>query len=206
MILYNNNNSIDTNMRTNTLKKTSESTELELRAYLKDVGESQDRLAFSNLFKFFAPRLKSFFIKLGCSDTQSEEIIQEVMISIWTKAKTYNGEKSSVSTWVYTIAKNKRIDKIRKEKKHFAIESDESLEIPIPSIQEDQVIASELSKKINSSISYLPKEQAELLKLSYFYEKTHTDIASELNIPLGTVKSRIRLALSKMKNLVELKH
>ncbi len=205
MILYNNNNSIDTNMRTNTLKKTSESTELELRAYLKDVGESQDRLAFSNLFKFFAPRLKSFFIKLGCSDTQSEEIIQEVMISIWTKAKTYNGEKSSVSTWVYTIAKNKRIDKIRKEKKHFAIESDESLEIPIPSIQEDQVIASELSKKINSSISYLPKEQAELLKLSYFYEKTHTDIASELNIPLGTVKSRIRLALSKMKNLVELK-
>ena len=190
MILYNNNNSIDTNMRTNTLKKTSESTELELRAYLKDVGESQDRLAFSNLFKFFAPRLKSFFIKLGCSDTQSEEIIQEVMISIWTKAKTYNGEKSSVSTWVYTIAKNKRIDKIRKEKKHFAIESDESLEIPIPSIQEDQVIASELSKKINSSISYLPKEQAELLKLSYFYEKTHTDIASELNIPLGTVKSK----------------
>ena len=76
---------------------------------------------------------------------------------------------------------------------------------PIPSIQEDQVIATEISEKINNCISFLPKEQAELLKLSYFYEKTHSDIASELKIPLGTVKSRIRLALSKMKNMVEMK-
>ena len=98
----------------------------------------------------------------------------------------------------------KRIDKIRKEKKHYAVDSDESLEIPIPSKQEDEILASELSKKINNILKFLPKEQAELLKLSYFYEKTHTDIANDLNIPLGTVKSRIRLALSKMKNLVKL--
>ena len=88
--------------------------------FYKDIAETQDRLAFANIFNYFAPRLKSFFIKLGCSEPQSEEIIQEVMISIWTKSKTYNSDKSSVSTWVYTIAKNKRIDKIRKEKKHYA--------------------------------------------------------------------------------------
>jgi len=204
MIVFNNNIE-NFKMRTTTLKKTSDSNEFDLRNFIKDIAETQDRLAFSNIFNYFAPRLKSFFIKLGCSESQSEEIIQEVMISIWTKSKTYNSEKSSVSTWVYTIAKNKRIDKIRKEKKHYSSESDESLEIPIPSIQEDQVIATEISEKINNCISYLPKEQAELLKLSYFYEKTHSDIASELKIPLGTVKSRIRLALSKMKNLVELK-
>ena len=204
MIVFNNNIE-NFKMRTTTLKKTSDSNEFDLRNFIKDIAETQDRLAFSNIFNYFAPRLKSFFIKLGCSEPQSEEIIQEVMISIWTKSKTYNSEKSSVSTWVYTIAKNKRIDKIRKEKKHYSSESDESLEIPIPSIQEDQVIATEISEKINNCISYLPKEQAELLKLSYFYEKTHSDIASELKIPLGTVKSRIRLALSKMKNLVELK-
>ena len=204
MIVFNNNIE-NFKMRTTTLKKTSDSNEFDLKNYIKDIAETQDRLAFSNIFNYFAPRLKSFFIKLGCSEPQSEEIIQEVMISIWTKAKTYNSEKSSVSTWVYTIAKNKRIDKIRKEKKHYSSESDESLEIPIPSIQEDQVIATEISEKINNCIGYLPKEQAELLKLSYFYEKTHSDIASELKIPLGTVKSRIRLALSKMKNLVEFK-
>ena len=199
-----NNNFTNTNMRSTTVKKSSGINESDLRSFIRDMGDVQDRASFSNIFRYFAPRLKSFFVKLGCTETQAEEIIQEVMISIWTKAKTYNSDKSSVSTWVYTIAKNKRIDKIRKEKKHYSAESDESLEIPIPSIQEDQVIASQISDKINKSISYLPKEQAELLKLSYFYEKTHSDIADELKIPLGTVKSRIRLALSKMKNLVEL--
>ena len=128
-------------------------------------------MAFSNIFNYFAPRLKSFFIKLGCSEPQSEEIIQEVMISIWTKSKTYNSEKSSVSTWVYTIAKNKRIDKIRKEKKHYASESDESLEIPIPSIQEDQVIATEISEKINNCISFLLKSKLNFLNYLIFTRK-----------------------------------
>jgi RNA polymerase sigma-70 factor (ECF subfamily) len=199
-----NNNFTNTNMRSTTVKKSSGISESDLRSFLRDIGEVQDRVSFSNIFRYFAPRLKSFFVKLGCTESQAEEIIQEVMISIWTKAKTYNSDKSSVSTWVYTIAKNKRIDKIRKEKKHYSTETDESLEIPIPSIQEDEVISSQISDKINKSISYLPKEQAELLKFSYFYEKTHSDIADGLKIPLGTVKSRIRLALSKMKNLVEL--
>ena len=202
MILFNNISKVE--MRPNTLKNNLDVSELDLRSFLKDVGESQDRPAFSNLFKYFAPRLKSFFVKLGCTETQAEEIIQEVMIAVWTKANTYNSDKSSVSTWIYTIAKNKRIDKIRKERKHFTVESDESLEIPTPSKQEEEILASELSEKISNTLKFLPKEQAELLKLSYFYEKTHTDIANDLNIPLGTVKSRIRLALSKMKNLVEL--
>ena len=202
MILFNNISKVE--MRPNTLKNNLDVSELDLRSFLKDVGESQDRPAFSNLFKYFAPRLKSFFVKLGCTETQAEEIIQEVMIAVWTKANTYNSDKSSVSTWIYTIAKNKRIDKIRKERKHFTVESDESLEIPMPSKQEEEILASELSEKISNTLKFLPKEQAELLKLSYFYEKTHTDIANDLNIPLGTVKSRIRLALSKMKNLVEL--
>ncbi len=185
-------------------KKVSNVSEDELSNYLKDIGESQDKVAFANIFKYFAPRLKSFFIKLGAAETQAEEIIQEVMIAVWTKSKTYDNAKSSVSTWIYTIAKNKRIDKIRKEKKHNTVESDESLEIPIPSKQEEHLLATEVNEKLHHSLQFLPKEQAELLKLSYFYEKTHSDIARDLSLPLGTVKSRIRLALSKMKNLVEL--
>ena len=201
LINYNINNSV---MRYNTVKKSSNISENDLGNYLRDIGENQDKSAFSNVFKYFAPRLKSFFVKLGCAETQAEEIIQEVMIAVWTKSSTYDREKSSVSTWIYTIAKNKRIDKIRKEKKHNTVESDESLEIPVASKQEEQLMSTEVTKKIHHSLQFLPKEQAELLKLSYFYERTHSDIAKDLSLPLGTVKSRIRLALSKMKNLVEL--
>lgn len=201
LINYNINNNV---MRYNTVKNTCDITENDLGNYLKDIGESQDRSAFSNIFKYFAPRLKSFFVKLGCAETQAEEIIQEVMIAVWTKSSTYDRAKSSVSTWIYTIAKNKRIDKIRKEKRHNTVESDDSLEIPVASKQEEQILSTEVTKKIHHSLQFLPKEQAELLKLSYFYEKTHSDIAKDLSLPLGTVKSRIRLALSKMKNLVEL--
>ena len=201
LLNYNINNKI---MRYNTLKKSSEVTENDLRSFLREIGENQDRIAFSNIFKYFAPRLKSFFVKLGCIETQAEEIIQEVMIAVWTKSSTYNSSKSSVSTWIYTIAKNKRIDKIRKETKHNTTESDDSLEIPVPCKQEEQLLSSEVTEKIHHSLKFLPKEQAELLKLSYFYEKTHSDIAKDLSLPLGTVKSRIRLALSKMKNIVEL--
>ena len=201
--INNNNNILKGRMRSSILKDASEINEQDLVGYLNDVGQSQDKEAFSNIFQYFAPRLKSFFVKLGCIETQAEEIIQEVMIAVWTKAKTYNNSKSSVSTWIYTIAKNKRIDKIRKEKKHFAVDSDDGLEIPVPSKQEDQILSSEISRKISNILKILPQEQADLIKLSYFYEKTHSDIANDLKLPLGTVKSRIRLALSKMKNLVE---
>lgn len=191
-------------MRQNIVKSPSEFNDIELGNFLRDIGENQDRIAFSNIFRYFAPRLKSYFVKIGCSETQAEEIIQEVMIAVWTKSSTYDRKKSSVSTWIYTIAKNKRIDKIRKERKHNTVESDESLEIPVASIQEQQILSTEVSEKILHSLKFLPNEQAELLKLSYFYEKTHSDIAKDLSLPLGTVKSRIRLALSKMRNLVEL--
>ena len=201
LLNYNINNNI---MRQNVVKKPSEFNDVNLGSFLRDIGENQDKVAFSNIFRYFAPRLKSYFVKIGCSETQAEEIIQEVMIAVWTKSSTYNREKSSVSTWIYTIAKNKRIDKIRKEKKHNTVESDESLEIPVPSKQEQQILSTEVSEKIRHSLKFLPIEQAELLKLSYFYEKTHSDIAKDLSLPLGTVKSRIRLALSKMRNLVEL--
>ena len=101
------------------------------------------------------------------------------------------------------VASNKRIDKIRKEKRHYMLESDEGLEIPVDSTQEEEIMSTELSKKVDDYMKNLPKEQAKLLKLSYFNEKTHVDISKELNIPLGTVKSRIRLALSKIKNFAE---
>ena len=177
--------------------------ESKLAGFLSDIAVSQDREAFSSIFKYFAPRLKSYFMKVGATENHAEEVIQEVMIAIWTKSGSYDKTKSSVSTWIYTIARNKRIDKIRKEKRHMLVESDEGLEIPTESTQEQNIFFCEISSKLNSYLNDLPKEQAMLLKLSYFYEKTHADISKELNIPLGTVKSRIRLALSKIRNVAE---
>ena len=170
---------------------------------LENIANDQDRQSFSTVFKYFAPRLKSFLVKAGSNETQAEEVIQEVMIAVWTKSGTYDRNKSSVSTWIYTIARNKRIDKLRKDKRHFLSESDEGLEIPVQSTQENEIFSNQVSTTLKKYIENLPKEQGRLLKLSYFYNKTHADISEELKIPLGTVKSRIRLALTKMRHLVE---
>ncbi len=199
------NHDYNTNMKTNVsnLNENSEVTNDALSYCLENIASNQDRLAFNTVFRYFAPRLKSFLIKAGSTETQAEEVIQEVMIAVWTKAGTYDKVKSSVGTWIYTIARNKRIDKLRKDKRHFLSESDDGLEIPVQSTQENEIFNSQLSSNINKYIDRLPKEQGLLIKLSYFYNKTHADISEELKIPLGTVKSRIRLALSKMRHLVE---
>ena len=195
----------NTAMKTRNIKADSFSayTDDDLTLCVELIGKNQDKFAFNSIFKYFAPRLKSFLIKAGSTDTQAEEVIQEVMIAVWTKSSTYDSNKSSVSTWIYTIARNKRIDKIRKEKRHYLSESDEGLEIPVDSTQEKEIFTAQVSNSLKKYMSNLPEEQSKLLKLSYFYNKTHADISEELKIPLGTVKSRIRLALTKMRHLVE---
>ena len=195
----------NTAMKTRNIKADtfSANTDDDLTLCVELIGKNQDKLAFNSIFRYFAPRLKSFLVKAGSTDTQAEEVIQEVMIAVWTKSSTYDSSKSSVSTWIYTIARNKRIDKIRKEKRHYLSESDEGLEIPVDSTQEKEIFSAQVSNSLKKYMSNLPEEQSKLLKLSYFYNKTHADISTELKIPLGTVKSRIRLALTKMRHLVE---
>ena len=199
--------SLDSNtaMKTRNIKADtfSANTDDDLTLCIELIGKNQDKLAFNSIFRYFAPRLKSFLVKAGSTDSQAEEVIQEVMIAVWTKSSTYDSNKSSVSTWIYTIARNKRIDKIRKEKRHYLSESDEGLEIPVDSTQEKEIFSAQVSNSLKKYMSNLPEEQSKLLKLSYFYNKTHADISAELKIPLGTVKSRIRLALTKMRHLVE---
>ena len=194
-----------TAMKTRNIKADtfSANTDDDLILCVELIGKNQDKLAFNSIFRYFAPRLKSFLVKAGSTDSQAEEVIQEVMIAVWTKSSTYDSNKSSVSTWIYTIARNKRIDKIRKERRHYLSESDEGLEIPVDSTQEKEIFSAQVSNSLKKYMENLPEEQSKLLKLSYFYNKTHADISTELKIPLGTVKSRIRLALTKMRHLVE---
>jgi RNA polymerase sigma-70 factor (ECF subfamily) len=173
-----------------------------LANYVEDIYISKSTIAFSSVFEHFAPRLKNYFFKLGSSEAAAEEIIQEVMHAVWVKAGSYDRKKASVSTWIFTIARNKRIDILRKEKRHLITYDDSLLEIPVDASQEEKIYTNEISNNIANVIDLLPKKQKELIKLSYFYDKSHNLIAKELNLPLGTVKSRIRLALSKLRNLI----
>lgn len=171
-------------------------------AYFRDlliaVGKKQDREAFAALFAYFAPRIKSFLIKGGASPDQADELAQETMIAVWQKAESFDAAKASPSTWIFTIARNKRIDALRKTPRPEMDADDLELADDTPNASED-ILRDEETDIMAEAIQGLPAEQADLLYKSFFEDKTHADIAKETNLPLGTVKSRIRLALDRLR-------
>ena len=169
----------------------------ELNALLLRVGKEQDKQAFSTLFDHFAPRLNGYMRRLGSEPSQAEEWVQEAMLAIWRQASRFDPAKASAATWVYTIARNKRIDALRKhhhpeiDPTDIAFVNGEAANHLLDTARQQQ--------EIERAISTLPPEQAELLRLSFFEDKPHAEIASARGLPLGTVKSRLRLALEKMR-------
>ena len=171
------------------------------------VGEKRDRAAFAQLFKHFAPLLKSFAQASrheGWFPGLSEDLVQEVMIKVWQKAAGFNPEKASATTWIYTVARNCRIDMLRRksntqhlplENEDFWHEADE--ETPVSLLRQRRS-----EDKLQNSLSQLPREQNEILRKVYLEGKSHAEASTELGLPLGTVKSRVRLALQKMQILV----
>ena len=174
---------------------------------LERVGTSQDREAFHQLFEHFGPQVKYYAISNGIAH-QAEELVQEVMISVWRRASTYDWRKAAASTWIFTIARNQRIDMLRKIKRGSAempIETEDLWQIPgddekdpVPSLH--RIIA---ERRIRDSFEHLPQEQVSVLAKVYLEHKSHHEVAQEMEIPLGTVKSRVRLALSKLKVILK---
>lgn len=166
---------------------------------IEAVARLRDREAFGRLFRFYAPRVKAYLRRIGAGDDVAEDLAQEVMASVWHRAAQFDRSKASLSTWVYTIARNKRIDSLRREKRpeHEIYDPDtDGAEAP----RGDRIVEAEkLRAEVQRAIGDLPPEQAELLRIFYFDQKTHSVIANELGLPLGTVKSRLRLALSKLR-------
>lgn len=163
------------------------------------VAENADREAFIQLFEYFAPRIKSFLMKSGITPEQADELAQETMLSVWDKARQYNPELASASTWIFTIARNKRIDLVRKLARPEPDPNDPALvndSMPKPDEMLDRKTEAAAMAK---AIGDLPEEQADMIRKSYFEEKTHDTIARETRLPLGTVKSRIRLALERLR-------
>lgn len=164
------------------------------------IANEKSKPAFIQLFNYFAPRLKSFLMKSGLSAEQSEEVAQETMLTVWRSAATYNPEKASASTWIFTIARNKKIDILRKINRP---EFDPSDPLLSNKNDEDSYIDIVTQKKNEETLSdvmkTLPEEQFELIKKAFYEDKTHQAIAEELKLPLGTVKSRIRLGMERLR-------
>ncbi len=174
----------------------------DLNNLMSEVTYNRDEIAFSKLFDYLAPKINAYFIQNGLDVELSEELTQEVMSILWSKSNSYNPSKSALSTWIFTIARNKKVDFFRKNSRINMSEDDvrqflyEDNEID----KTEQDIIKEKVAKINDD---LDENQQKIIKMNFFENKSHKKIAEELEIPLGTVKSRIRHILIKMqKNLL----
>ncbi|MCH2678849.1 MAG: sigma-70 family RNA polymerase sigma factor [Alphaproteobacteria bacterium] len=175
----------------------------ELTTLINLIATRKDKSAFSSLFKLVGPRIKGYLMKLGSNDIVAEDLLQEVMLTVWRKSETFDRNKAAVSTWLFTIARNKRIDMLRKEIRPQLDPNDPML-TPNQEDSADNIYGSKQeSIKITDAIKMLPEEQSKLIKMTYYEDKSHSIIAKELKMPLGTVKSRIRLASTRLKKLLE---
>lgn len=169
----------------------------ELKKLVSQIAKSQDKIAFGKIFDYFAPRVMGYLIASGTYKEVSEEITQEVLTIVWQKAYQFDQNIANVSTWIFTIARNKRIDRIRKNE-NPSYNTMELIDALYSNDEEQNFIIEEKVTKMQSKLSINEKK---LIKMNFFEGKTHKIIAQELEIPLGTVKSRIRNILKKMKNL-----
>lgn len=167
------------------------------------VRDDADRSAFVELFELMAPRVKSFILQGTTQDHVADDLTQEVMTRVWTRRAQYDPAKAAVSTWIYTIARNVRIDLFRKEKRHQLDEHDPALQPQAPADPDRQVDLGRQTQELKEALSALPEEQLTVLKLSYFGGLSHQEIAVQTGTPGGTVKSRIRLALKKLRSVLK---
>ena len=164
------------------------------------VRDTKDKDAFAELFAHFGPRVKSFLMKSGASPDLAEECAQDVMVTLWRKAHLFDPAKASVSTWIFTIARNRRIDLLRKQRRV------EPEDLPWgPEADPDQADAIALQQEteiLGAAIQALPEKQRILIEKAYYGELTHSEIAAQTGLPLGTIKSRIRLALDRLRHAI----
>lgn len=168
----------------------------------------QDRAAFARLFAHFAPQIKAFGLSTVLPDRSgqfADELVQETMITVWNKAGSYDASKAGASAWIFTIARNKRIDLLRKLKRHSGmLDIDDIWPLEDESAGPFQTLQQRITEqRVRESLKTLPPAQREVLQLAFMEGKSHSEISAELALPLGTVKSRIRLAMQRLQLILE---
>lgn len=166
---------------------------------LRRIANAQDRVAFGELFAHFGPRIKAYLMRGGTSAPAAEDLAQEAMLIVWRKAALFDPAKASVATWIFTIARNLRIDALRRERRPGFNPDDPSL-LPEGERGADAVLeARVVENALTLALRDLPPGQSEIVMQSFFLDKPHSQIAAEMGIPLGTVKSRLRLAMTRLR-------
>jgi RNA polymerase sigma-70 factor (ECF subfamily) len=181
---------------------TKEKSPAELAQLIEAVANNQDRDAFVALFDHFAPRIKGFLMRANTPPAGAEELAQEALLIVWRKAAQFDRSRAGASAWIFTIARNLRIDVARREQRNklLDLESDEEREQPLP--PDTLMIEGEREQRVHAALAQLSDDQMRVVWLSFFDGKPHADIAAELELPLGTVKSRIRLAMNRLRELL----
>jgi len=163
------------------------------------VAEKADKDAFRLLFMHYMPRLKSHLIKLGLESPQAEDVAQDVMVKVWNKAGQFNPAKARVSTWIFRIARNTFIDHTRKQKYTNVNVDDHMADMIAPERSDENIEKLQAATSIEKAMTALKPEQKKVISLSYFEDMSHSAIADHLSLPLGTVKSRIRMAFDVLR-------
>lgn len=189
------------------LVSNSESSAIKLakqhRGWIALVGSNQDRAAFQSLFQYFAPRIKAMMLRAGMNGMQSEDLMQDVMMTVWRKSAQYSPDRGTVSAWIFTIARNARIDLLRKASSR-PYEDVYELEIAADGkSSDDEVLQSERHECVAEALSALPKDQRKVIELAFIADLSQSEISKKLDLPIGTVKSRMRLAYGKLKGKLE---
>ncbi|OLF81118.1 hypothetical protein AWH62_00115 [Maricaulis sp. W15] len=172
----------------------------EMSALLVRVGQTHDRAAFRVVFDHFAPRIRAFLLQRRLAPAQADDLTQDVMLAVWRRAASYDPAKAAASTWIYTIARNQHIDQFRKAQRASKMdETDPSLQ-PVPMPAADLLFEqAESAETVGAALESLSADQREVVAMAFNEGLSHSEISERLNVPLGTVKSRIRLAMSKLK-------
>ena len=169
---------------------------------IEAVALRRDREAFVQLFEHFAPRLKAWLMKSGVSSTVAEDFAQDAMLSVWRKADLFDARKARAATWIFTIARNRRLDMLRRDAR--ALPTPEIEPPEDEAMRPDAILAmADDARRVREALSRLKPDQIEVLRLAFFMDSPHSEIARRLDLPLGTVKSRIRNAMIKLRTILE---
>ena len=162
------------------------------------VRDRQDRKAFAKLVDYFAPRLKGFIMRSGTSTAHAEEIVQDVLLTAWRKASLFDPHRAQVSAWIYQIARNRQIDVVRKESRPVP---EILIEVSPTEPDAPQILAMDQeTEQLKHALARLNENQREIIEKAYLGELTHQEISSQIGQPLGTIKSRIRLGLERLRH------